>query len=86
MAKGGLFAVMGPPSKGGMGGMMGEDDDDYSDDSAPAEEEDPGEVEMGGPFDAYAETIFDPKADVAAKTDALRQAIMTLIEEKGGES
>lgn len=78
MAKGGLFAVMGPPAMGG-----GEDDDDYSDDAAPAEEEDMGETELGGPFDAYAETIFDPKADVASKTDALRQAIMTLLEERG---
>lgn len=78
MAKGGLFAVMGPPALGGE-----DDEDDFSDDAAPAEEDDVGEAELGGPFDAYAETIFDPKADVAAKTDALRQAIMTLLEERG---
>lgn len=76
MAKGGLFAVMGPPS---------DDEDDFSDDAMPAEEDDMGaDVELGGPFDAYAETIFDPKADTASKTEALRQAIMTLLEERGG--
>lgn len=74
--KGGLFAVMGPPDDGG--------DDDLEDFSADLEE--PEEEDMGigaGPFDAYAETVFDVEADPASRTDALRQAILTVLEESG---
>jgi len=76
-AKGGLFAVMGPPDDGG--------DDDLEDFSGDLEEGDP-EEDMGigaGPFDAYAETVFDVEADPASRTDALRQAILTVLEESG---
>lgn len=77
MGKGGLFAVSAPPEE--------EDEpslDDFSDDLAmpAAEEEDEG---VGGPFDAYAETAFDTEADPAARSDALRQAILTVLEESG---
>jgi hypothetical protein len=96
-AKGGLFALMGgppPPMRGGGGGAsMGAssdpaaDDEDDSGDSMPASEDtDPTDTPAGsGPFDAYAETVFDPKSDTPTKTDALRQAILTLIEERGGK-
>ncbi len=78
MGKGGLFSVSAPPEE--------EDEpslDDFSDDLAmpAAEEEDEG---IGaGPFDAYAETAFDTEADPAARSDALRQAILTVLEESG---
>jgi hypothetical protein len=75
MAKGGLFAVVGPPEA--------EDDDDFADDALPAED-DEAMPELGaGPFDAYAETVFDIEADPAARADALRQAILTILEERG---
>lgn len=75
MAKGGLFAVA--PS-------VEDDDDDFSDDALPAEDDDEmTEPALGGPFDSYAATIFDAKADTAAKVEALREAILTLIEEMG---
>lgn len=75
---GGLFAVVGPPE---------EEDDDLEDFSADleepllgGEEEDP----LGaGPLDAYAETIFDAEADPVARTDALRQFVLTVQEEAG---
>lgn len=72
MAKGGLFAVVGPPT---------EDDEDYSDDAMPAEDEEPM-GEMGGPFDAYADTVLDAAASPEDRKEALRQAILTLIEER----
>lgn len=76
MAKGGLFAVSSPAE---------DDEDDYSDDAMPAEDDDElTEPSLGGPFESYAATVFDPKADPAAKVEALREAILTLIEEGGG--
>jgi hypothetical protein len=72
---GGLFAVMGPPAA--------EDDDDFSDDALPAEDEEEMPELGAGPFEAYAETVFDPAASVEEKTEALRQALLTLIEERG---
>lgn len=94
-AKGGLFALMGgPPPRMGSGGagasssssMPGMDEEDDSGDSAPVGDEPDSTDEPGaGPFDTYAETIFDPKSDTPTKTDALRQAILTLIEERGGK-
>lgn len=75
--KGGLFAVMGPPSDE-------EEDDDLDDYAGDLEEDAPAEMEMGaGPFEAYAETVFDVDADPAARADALRQAILTALEERG---
>jgi hypothetical protein len=78
VAKGGLFAVMGPPEA--------EDEDDYSDDAMPAlDDEEESEPALGsGPFEAYCETVFDEKADYQSRCDALREAIMTLLEERGG--
>ncbi len=76
MAKG-LFAVATPPE------MEDDDADDYSDDASPVDEA-LSEPELGaGPFDAYAETIFSD-ADTVTKADALRQAILTILEERGG--
>lgn len=76
MAKGGLFAVTTAP--------MADEDDDMDDvdaDAAPVDEGMP-EPELGaGPFDAYAETIFSD-ADTVTKADALRQAILTILEER----
>lgn len=75
--KGGLFAVVGPPEPDD-----DEDLEDYGDDLAADTEP---EVDIGaGPFDAYAETVFDIDADPATRTDALRQAILTVLEERGG--
>lgn len=97
-AKGGLFALMaGPPPRAGGGkppsmpsaaaSDAGADEEDDSGDSMPVgDESDTSDSPPGaGPFDAYAETIFDPKSDTPTKTDALRQAILTLIEERGGK-
>lgn len=79
MPKGGLFAVAGPSPEE-------EDDDlDLEDFSADLEDDAP-EDDMGvgtGPFDAYAETVFDAEADPASRSDALRQAILTVLEESG---
>lgn len=77
MAKGGLFAVMGPPEA--------EDEDDYSDDALPALDEEEGAMpEIGaGPFEAYCETILNADAPYEERCDALRQAILTVIEERG---
>lgn len=77
MGKGGLFAVATPPE---------DEDDDLDDYSSDLEALDPEEEDMGigaGPFDAYAETAFDVEADPATRTDALRQAILTVLEESG---
>jgi len=74
MAKGGLFAEMGPPE---------EDDDDYSDDALPALDEEEEELAPGaGPFEAYCEIALDANADYQARCDALRQAILTVLEEQ----
>lgn len=83
MAGKGLFAVMGG---GGSGSAAPEDDDDFDDYAEDLELDEPeGEdVAIGaGPFDAYAETVFDVDADPATRTDALRQAIETVLEERG---
>jgi hypothetical protein len=77
MAKGGLFSAPAPAD---------DDADDYSDDALPAlDDEDAGDEPAAsvGPFESYCETIFDEKSDYQAKCDALREAIMTLIEEGG---
>lgn len=82
VAKASLFAAKPASSPADDAGSA----DDYSGDSLPAgDSSDTSSADDtgGGPFDAYAETIFDPKADVTTKTDALRQAIMTLLEEQG---
>lgn len=79
MAKRGLFAVTAPPPPE-------DDDDDMSDYAGDLEMGDPAgddTSDSGGPFDAYAETVFDDKADPASRTDALRQAILTVLEESG---
>lgn len=75
-----LFAVKSAPA---------EDDtsagEDFASDLMPADDEmetDPMEL-GGGPFDAYADTVLDAEADPADRKDALRQAILTLIEEQG---
>jgi hypothetical protein len=78
--KGGLFAVMGGPRP------AEEDDDldDYADDLELADDDSAEPEALGaGPFDAYAETVFDVEADPASRTDALRQAILTVLEERG---
>ncbi|HET8762476.1 MAG TPA: hypothetical protein VFM12_03625 [Gemmatimonadales bacterium] len=79
-AKGGLFAVVSPPAP------EDEDDEAFSvdDDSMPVGDEEEESAEgMAGPFEAYAETVFDVKADPATRADALRQAIETVLEERG---
>lgn len=74
-----LFAVKSAPSSS----PEDDDADDYADDAAPLDEL-MEEAELGaGPFDAYAETVFSD-ADTPTKADALRQAVMTLIEEHMG--
>lgn len=81
MAGKGLFAVMG----GGGSAPSPEDDDDlddYAEDLEMSDSEEEPEI-GGGPFDAYAETVFDVDADPATRTDALRQAIETVLEERG---
>jgi len=76
MAKGGLFAAIGP--------VEPEDDaEDYSDDAMPIED-DAEEPEIGaGPFEAYCETVLNPDAPYEERCDALRQAILTVLEERG---
>lgn len=84
----GLFGIaIGGPSKPGKGmptepGYDGDDEDD-SGDMAPPGDDDASDDPGGGPFDAYADTVLDDKADPEDRKDALRQAIMTLIEEQG---
>ncbi len=77
--RGGLFAVMGPPSPDEEE-EEGLDDfaDDLSEDAAAPELD----VEMGGPLDAYMETVFDAAAPMPDRIDAFRQAILTVIEER----
>jgi hypothetical protein len=78
MGKGGLFAVAGPSPD--------EEDDDLEDFSGDLELGEPSSDDSGdggGPFDAYAETVFDVEADPASRSDALRQAILTVLEESG---
>lgn len=77
MGKGSLFAVASPPEE--------EDDalEDFSGDLEDLDMVDDGEATSAGPFDAYAETVFDLEADPAARSDALRQAILTALEESG---
>ena len=76
----GLFAVPAPPA------APEEDEDDLAGDLAPLDSEESSEPEapMPGPFDAYAETVFSD-ADTATKSDALRQAILCVLEERGGK-
>lgn len=72
---GGLFAVVGPPEA--------EDDDDFSDDALPAED-DEAMPELGaGPFEAYCETALNADAPYEERCEALRQAILTVLEERG---
>lgn len=83
-----MAAKQGAASLFGMGQMMADDEDDFDDltedDLGPIEEEDEGEMALGaGPFEAYAETIFSPDASTEEKTEALRQAFLTLLEEQG---
>jgi hypothetical protein len=77
MGKGSLFAVASPSAE--------EDDEleDFSGDLEDLDMVDDGEATSAGPFDAYAETVFDVEADPAARSDALRQAILTALEESG---
>jgi|SRR4051812_25800908 hypothetical protein len=64
--------------------MEDDGEEDYSDDAAPAGDDEDAEGEaMAGPFDAYAETVLDAKAPTEDRISALREAILTLIEEKG---
>lgn len=79
MAKTSLFAVASKPADD----MSDDDTEDYSDDSAPADDESAEPDAMAGPFDAYAETVLDAKAPTEDRISALREAILTLIEEKG---
>ena len=80
-AKHSLFAVSSAPADDAG------DDDDYSGDSLPADEEsEPADTEPGGPFDAYAETVLDAKAPMGDRVSALREAILTLLEEQGSGS
>jgi hypothetical protein len=78
----GLFAMVGG---GRPSPAAAEDDDDLDDYAEDLEMSDPeDEAQIGaGPFDAYAETVFDVDADPAARTDALREAILTVLEERG---
>lgn len=56
------------------------DDDDFA---GAGDVEDEPEPEVGlGPFDAYADTVLDAEAPVEDRREALRQAILTLIEER----
>jgi hypothetical protein len=74
--KASLFAVSAPSS-------LEDDEDDFSDDALPSldeVEDDPG----AGPFDAYAETVLDADAPIEERKDALRECILTLLEERGG--
>jgi hypothetical protein len=73
---GGLFAAPAPADE--------EDDpEEYAGDLDDIEEPDESEPLAAGPFDSYAKTVFDENADPAERADALRQAIMTMIEESG---
>jgi len=79
MAGKGLFAVVGgPPPE--------EEDDDLEDYSSDLEEDAPSmDLDVGaGPFEAYCETVLDDKAPYEERCEALRQAILTVVEERGG--
>lgn len=76
----GLFSMQAPAPTSD----AGEDDmslDDFSDDALePAEDSE--DADLGaGPFDAYADTVLDAEASPEDRKAALREAIMTLIEE-----
>lgn len=76
----GLFAIPASPDEE-EGGDLAELEDDFADDleddaAAPQLELD------GGAFSSYAETVFDTNADPLAREDALKQAILTLVEEQ----
>ena len=45
--------------------------------------EEGADVEVAGPFESYCETVFSETASYDEKCDALREAIMTLIDEMG---
>lgn len=76
MPKGGLFAVLGPPEE--------EDADDFADDALPAEDDEDAAPELGaGPFEAYCETVLNADAPYEERCEALRQAILTVLEERG---
>jgi hypothetical protein len=36
----------------------------------------------GGAFEAYADTVFNPEASLEERSSALREAILTLVEEQ----
>lgn len=82
--KGGLFALSRPPAA-----AAEEDDDDIDldDFGEDLELDEPAGGSLpdigGGPFDDYAATALDPEADPASRADALRQAILTVLEERG---
>ena len=80
MGKGSMFALGPPPAEE-------DDEDDMSDYAGDLDMSDMSSEEdaegSGGPFDDYAQTLFDTEADPATRTDALRQAILTVLEEKG---
>lgn len=76
MAKGGLFAVVGPPEE--------DAEEDFADDALPAEDDEEALPELGaGPFEAYCETVLNADAPYEERCEALRQAILTIIEERG---
>ena len=76
----GLFAVAARPP------VEDDIDDEELDDYAADLELDEDETAPsmgGGPFDDYAAIVLDVDADPAARSDALRQAIETVLEERG---
>ncbi len=81
--KGGSFAMMGAPPSAPSAVDDDDDLDDYAEDLEMSDPEDEDVAIGAGPFDAYAETVFDLDADPATRTDALRQAIETVLEERG---
>jgi hypothetical protein len=77
-------AMKGP--KGPMGGSEpGDtgDSEDYSGDLQDPNENSENSDIGAGPFDAYADTVLDAKASPEDRKAALREAILTLIEEQG---
>jgi hypothetical protein len=77
---GGIFAALGKPP------AEEDDEDDFADDLMPAADEDDDEATepgLGGPFQSYADTVFDDAATPEDKADALYQAILTVFEERG---
>lgn len=63
------------------------DPDEYADDGELGAGADDGDGmdddPMGGPFDTYADTVFNPEATPEERSSALREAILTVIEERG---